>query len=68
MAPSWLSRVWARGVAVHRGRLTLDALEVAGILTLRQVMWEPEDDADPDGPLVARLVDVVEPSAAAPSD
>jgi len=54
--PSWLSRVWARGVAVHEGRLTLDAVEVAGIVTLRQVEWTPENPDDPDGPLVPELI------------
>lgn len=54
--PSWLSRVWARGVAVHEGRLTLDAVEVAGIVTLRQVDWVPEADDDPTGPLVPELI------------
>lgn len=51
--PSWLSRVWARGVAVYEGRLTLDAEEVAGIVTLRQLHWDP-DPTEPDA-LVASV-------------
>jgi hypothetical protein len=61
--PSWLSRVWARGVAVHDGRLTLDALEVAGIVTLRQVDWRPASGPNAGGGdgemLEPVLVDVV---------
>lgn len=55
--PSWLSRVWARGAAVHEGRLTLDAIEVAGIVTLRQVVWVPDPD-DQDA-LLPELIDRV---------
>lgn len=51
--PSWLSRVWARGVAVHEGRLTLDANEVAGLVMLRQVAWEPTGN---DGVLEPTLI------------
>ena len=37
--PRWLSRVWARGVAVHKGRFTVDASETDDSVSLTQVEW-----------------------------
>lgn len=54
--PSWLSRVWARGVAVHEGRLTLDAVEVAGIVTMRQVQWTDRGDGVLTPELLERIL------------
>jgi hypothetical protein len=40
--PSWLSRVWGRGVAIHQGLMTIDADETEGGVTLTQVEWVPD--------------------------
>ncbi|MEC9316341.1 MAG: hypothetical protein VX795_04220 [Actinomycetota bacterium] len=37
--PHWLSRVWARGVAVYDGRFTVNASETKDSVVLTQVHW-----------------------------
>jgi len=47
LSPGWLGNVWARGLAVHNGRFTVDVSEAGdGTVTLSQVVWRP----DPGGP------------------